>query len=225
VGKGTYSTRVADAFGFEHIAAGDLVRDEMKAGSALGAQMAAVVNAGNLLPDAMILSVIRKRFAAAAEQGVDRFLLDGFPRSVPQAAELEGAADVQLALNLDLREEVLVEKCLGRRMCSKCGRNYNVADIQLAASGGRPAIVMPPLSPPAGCAQHMEQRSDDKEETVRRRLEVYKSGAAPVEEFYRQRGILVDFEITAGIPETLPLLLDVLKPFAEAATHQHAAAA
>ncbi len=68
--------------------------------------------------------------------------------------------------------QVLLEKCLGRRMCSKCGNNYNIADIRLAASGDRPEIVMPPLSPPEQCRPYMEIREDDKEEVVRRRLQV-----------------------------------------------------
>lgn len=212
MGKGTYSTRVADTFGFCHIATGDLVREEIKGGSALGREMAAIVNAGGLLPDDIILRALDDRFHAAAAAGTTRFLLDGFPRSVPQAAALEGIADVQLALNLDLRHEVLVEKCMGRRICKHCGKNYNVADIKLAASGGRPAIVMPPLSPPPECEAHLEQRADDTQATVLRRLEVYNSGAKPVEDFYRTRGTLIDFEITAGIPETLPGLLCLLRP-------------
>lgn len=175
--------------------------------------MAKIVNSGHLLPDALILRVIWERFMQDAADGVNRFLLDGFPRSVPQAEALEQMADVQLALNLDLREEVLVEKCLGRRLCSKCGKNYNVADINLEASNGRPAIVMPPLSPATECQPFMEQRSDDTEETIRRRLEIYNSGAKPVEDFYRTRGILLDFEITAGIPETMPRLLKALEPY------------
>ena len=210
VGKGTYSTRVADKFGFRHIATGDLVRDEIKKGSDLGKQMAEIANSGHLLPDTMILKALDDQFHSAASSGVDKFLLDGFPRSVPQAAALEQIADVQLALNLDLREEVLVEKCMGRRLCSKCGKNYNIADINLPAGNGRPAIIMPPLSPPSECAAFMEQRSDDTEETIKRRLEVYNSSAKPVEDFYRTRGTLVDFEITAGIPETLPGLLELL---------------
>lgn len=224
VGKGTYSTRVADTFGFCHIATGDLVREEMKKGSILGNQMASIVNTGALLPDDLILRVIRERFASASSDGLDKFLLDGFPRSVPQAEALEHAADVQLALNLDLREEVLIEKCLGRRLCSKCGKNYNIADIKLAASNGRPEIIMPPLSPPEECVQYMEQRSDDNEETIRKRLKVYHDAATPVEDFYRTRGTLVDFEITAGIPETLPRLLTTLKPYV-GHFHAHAASA
>lgn len=228
--------------------------------------MAELVNQGNLLPDALILRVLRERMAAAAAEGSARFLLDGFPRTAEQAAALEGSADVQLALNLDLREEVLVEKCLGRRLCTKCGKNYNVADIHLAAGKGRPEIVMPPLSPPPECAPFMEQRSDDNEETIRRRLEVgampleaapqagflgvanfvpgggwqtrcvnpvlacrllqvYKREAAPVEDFYRKHGVLVNFEITGGIPETLPRLLEVLQPFAEGKPARQYAAA
>ena len=193
--------------------------------------------------------------------------------------------------------QVLVEKCLGRRICSKCGKNYNVADIYLPASNGRPEIVMPPLNPPAECMKYMEQRSDDNEETIRKRLEVcercacggwgagwacgfrwikaggaarrssamatggdcwhvprlaaqgcaskralhpapshrpppavnsrrgplpparpahvqvYKAAAAPVEDYYRAKGLLLDFEITGGIPETLPRLLETLEPY------------
>ena len=95
-----------------------------------------------------------------------------------------------------------MEKCLGRRLCRKCGKNYNVADIYLPASGdGRPEIVMPPLSPPDECAQHMEQRADDTEPVIRRRLEVYAREAQPVERFYAARGKLLDFEIFGGIPQ------------------------
>jgi len=148
----------------------------------------------------------------SAAEGVNRFLLDGFPRTVPQAEALDMVADVQLAVNLDLREEVLVEKCLGRRICSKCGDNYNVADINFPAQDGKSKIVMPPLNPPEKCVELMECREDDTMETILRRLEIYKAGAAPVEEFYRSKGILIDFEITGGIPETLPVLMKVLDP-------------
>ncbi|KAL4435036.1 hypothetical protein ABPG77_003861 [Micractinium sp. CCAP 211/92] len=216
VGKGTYSTRVADYFGLQHIASGDLVRDEMRKGTEIGKEMEECVNKGNLLPDSLILRVIREHFMKAHSEGTDRFLLDGFPRTAQQAAALEQIASVKLAVNLGLREEVLVEKCLGRRLCRKCGKNYNIADIYLPASNGRPEIVMPPLNPPAECMQHMEQRGDDTEPVIRRRLEVYNKAAQPVEQFYEERGKLLNFEITGGIPQTLPRLLDLLKPSMEA---------
>lgn len=102
-----------------------------------------------------------ERGKSANEKG---FVLDGFPRSVQQARDLSDAHDIQLAVNLHLREEVLVEKCMGRRICRKCGKGWNVADIYLEASGERPAIVMPPLDPPLDCRPFMEQRADDKED-------------------------------------------------------------
>lgn len=134
--------------------------------------MQEIVERGELLPDALILRVLRRKFMRAAAEGVDHFLLDGFPRTIEQAESLDQIANVQLALNLDLREEVLVEKCMGRRICTQCGKNYNIANIYLPASGDLPEIVMPPLDPPATCLPHLEQRSDDREETIRRRLEV-----------------------------------------------------
>jgi adenylate kinase len=175
--------------------------------------MQEIVKTGKLLSDKLILQVIRDRIQKSAVQGLHRFLLDGFPRTVPQAQALDLIADVQLALNLDLREEVLVDKCLGRRICSKCGENYNVANIHYPAKDGLAEIVMPPLNPPESCLQHMERREDDTIETILRRLEIYKSGARPVEDFYRSRGTLLDFEITGGIPETFPVLMQVLEKY------------
>lgn len=213
VGKGTYASRVAQALGVPHIAAGDLVRAEMKSGSELGREMAETVNSGRLLPDSIVLELLQQRFEQGASAGERGFILDGFPRTVPQAQKLLAVTNVHLALNMSLREEVLIEKCLGRRVCTHCGKGYNVANIYLPASDGRPPIIMPPLSPKPECEAHLETRADDTEPVVRRRLEAYKAEAGPVEQFFRDRALLKDFEITAGIPETLPHLLKALAPF------------
>lgn len=95
--------------------------------------MQAIVNEGRLLPDAVVLSALRARLESGAAAGERGFVLDGVPRTAAQAADLEQFAPVALAVNLALREEVLVEKCLGRRLCAKCGKNWNVADIYLPA--------------------------------------------------------------------------------------------
>lgn len=174
--------------------------------------MQEVVNSGQLLPDAMILKVLKERMLNDSAKGVHKFLLDGFPRTREQAKALDGITNVGLAVNLDLREDVLVDKCLGRRICSKCGGNFNVADINVPAKDGKQAIVMPPLNPPAECIQYMETRDDDTMETILKRLEVYKSSARPVEDFYSEKGLLLDYEIMGGIPETMPVLMEVLKP-------------
>ncbi|EFJ45843.1 adenylate kinase [Volvox carteri f. nagariensis] len=214
VGKGTYASRVAKAFGVPHIATGDLIRAEIKSGSSLGAQMKAIVNQGKLLPCDMVQRVLQERLARGRQEGERGFILDGYPRTAAQAEQLLRSTDIGLVLNLSLREEVLVEKCMGRRLCRHCGKNYNVADIHLAASAdGRPEIVMPPLSPPPECAPHLETRADDREEVIRHRLEVYKQESKPVEAAFRKAGLVVDFELVAGIPETLPRLMPLLESY------------
>jgi Adenylate kinase len=111
------------------------------------------------------LQLLQRRIEEGRKVGEKGFVLDGFPRTVAQAERLlQGDEEVQLVVNLQLREEVLIEKCIGRRICRKCGKGWNLADIYLPAEGTRPEIVMPPLDPPADCLAFMEQRSDDKEE-------------------------------------------------------------
>jgi adenylate kinase len=218
VGKGTYASRVAAALGVQHVAAGDLVRAEIKAGTPLGLQAREAVAAGRLLPDALVLALVRDRLEALAPGG---YLLDGFPRTRAQAEALFGGDKdgnnnshlPTLAVNLSLREEVLVDKCVGRRVCGRCGKGFNVADIHLEADGSSPEIVMPPLNPPPECASYMETREDDTEPVVRRRLAAYRAEAGPVEAFFEARGMLLNFEITGGIPQTLPRLARALKPY------------
>lgn len=118
--------------------------------------------------DSFALQLLNQRIESGKAIGETGFVLDGFPRTVAQAKEFMSKENVQLAVNLQLREEVLVEKCMGRRICKKCGKGWNVADIYLPASNNRPDIVMPPLDPPAECMEFMEQREDDKEEVQRR---------------------------------------------------------
>lgn len=159
--------------------------------------------------------MLERRLEEGRAKGERGFILDGFPRTLAQADRLLSSHGIQVAFNLGLREEVLIEKCLGRRSCKHCGKGYNIADIHLKASedGKRPEIKMPPLSPPPECAPHLEVREDDTEAVVRRRLDIYKGQALPVEERFRRAGVLVDFEIVAGIPETLPSLIKALEPF------------
>jgi adenylate kinase family enzyme len=159
------------------------------------------------------------------------------PRHTPDERTHQELLDkdvrIHVALNLTLREDVLIAKvrlvhhaaqstpqvtpvlcalhhqCTGRRVCGECGKSYNLADINVPADPlrGLPSIVMPPLSPPDKCLSKMQARSDDTEPVVRARLEVYHQQCGPVEEYYARTGRLQEFPIGGGIPETLPLLL------------------
>eukprot|EP00897_Mesotaenium_endlicherianum_P002328 jgi/Mesen1/2122/ME000152S01208 len=218
VGKGTYASRVAKVLEVPHISMGDLVRSEIKAQSTIGKQVAAMMGRGQLLADDIIFEMLSKRLAFGASAGENGFILDGFPRTTSQAETLEQVAGVDLVINLRLRKDILIAKCLGRRICSECGGNFNVADINVRSEAGLPDIVMPPLPPPRGCEAKMTQRADDVEVVVRSRLQVYEDETKPVEEFYRQRNLILDFDVLGGIPETWPRLLAALQveePMAE----------
>jgi adenylate kinase len=206
VGKGTYASRVAKQMKIPHVSMGDLVRAEIKGETAIGKEMRALAAAGALVPDETVLEILRLRIEKGKKDGERGFLLDGFPRTVPQAERLNDMVEVTSALNLTLREDILVEKCCGRRECGECGKAFNIAVIR-SEKEGEPTIVMPPLNPPEACLGKMTQRADDTEDIVRARLDVYKKATIPVEEYYRNKGLLSEFPIMGGIPETTPMLL------------------
>ncbi|CDP04334.1 unnamed protein product [Coffea canephora] len=210
VGKGTYAARLSTLLGVPHISTGDLVRHELSSQGPLSSQLAEIVNQGKLLSDEIIINLLSKRLEAGEANGETGFILDGFPRTIRQAEILEGVTDIDLVINLKLREEALLAKCLGRRICSECGGNYNVACIDIKGEDGSPQMQMPPLLPPPNCESKLITRSDDTEEVVKERLRVYNEMSRPVEEFYRRRGKLLEFDLPGGIPESWPRLLQAL---------------
>ncbi|KAJ1298954.1 hypothetical protein BS78_01G493900 [Paspalum vaginatum] len=210
VGKGTYASRLSRLLGVPHIATGDLVRDELASTGPLAAQLAEIVNQGKLVSDEIIINLLSKRLKKGEDQGESGFILDGFPRTVKQAEILDGVTDIDMVVNLKLREDVLIEKCLGRRICGQCGKNFNLACIDVKGENGLPAIYMAPLLPPNNCMSKLITRADDTEEVVRNRLQIYNDMSQPVEDFYRGQGKLLEFDLPGGIPESWPKLLHVL---------------
>ncbi|KAK6929256.1 hypothetical protein RJ641_005461 [Dillenia turbinata] len=210
VGKGTYASRLSTLLSVPHIATGDLVREELASSGPLSSQLSEIVNQGKLVSDEIIINLLSKRLEAGEARGESGFILDGFPRTLRQAEILEEVTDIDLVVNLKLQEEALLAKCLGRRICSECGANYNVATIDIKGENGKPGIYMAPLSPPPSCAQKLISRPDDTEPVVKERLRIYNEMSRPVEEFYRSRGKLLEFDLPGGIPESWPKLLQAL---------------
>lgn len=210
VGKGTYASRLSNLLGVPHIATGDLVREEVSSSGPLASQLEDIVAQGKLVSDEIIINLLSKRLEAGQAKGESGFILDGFPRTIRQAEILEGVTDIDLVVNLKLREDVLLAKCLGRRICSDCGGNYNIACIDIKGENGIPRMYMAPLLPPPHCASKLITRSDDTEPVVKERLRVYNEMSKPVEEFYRSRGKLLEFDLPGGIPESWPKLLQAL---------------
>jgi adenylate kinase len=185
-GKGTQSKRLAEAFGLDHVTTGDALRanKDMDLGH-MDTEYdtpRAYMEAGELVPDAVVNEIVRTALAAAAG-----YVLDGYPRNLEQAEYLDGITDLDVAVFLDVSEAELVDRLTGRRVCSECGANYHV-DFD------------PPEAPGVcdECGADLIQRDDDTEETVRERLRVYEENTAPVVERYREAGVLfeVDGEAT-----------------------------
>ncbi|KAA0047312.1 adenylate kinase 1 [Cucumis melo var. makuwa] len=229
VGKGTYASRLCNLLGIPHIATGDLVREELASSSPLSRQVVSftgnvmfldwvlapiwlseIVNQGKLVSDEIIINLLSKRLQAGEAKGESGFILDGFPRTIRQAEILEEVIDIDMVVNLKLREDVLLEKCLGRRICGQCGKNFNIASINVKGENGNPGMSMPPLLPPTHCMTKLITRADDTEAVVKERLRVYYEKSQPVEEFYRSRGKLLEFNLPGGIAESWPKLLQVL---------------
>lgn len=210
VGKGTFASRLCKLLGVPHIATGDLLREELASGSSLSKQLAEIVNHGKLVSDEIIISLLSKRLEVGEAKGESGFILDGFPRTVRQAEILDDVTDIDLVVNLKLPESVLIEKCLGRRICSECGKNYNVASINVEGENGNPGITMAPLLPPPECAFKLITRADDTEVVVKERLRVYNDKSQPVEDYYRVQGKLLEFNLPGGVTESWPRLLEAL---------------
>ena len=181
-GKGTQAARIAEYCNVPHISTGDIFRAAIKAGTELGMKLKGYLDAGQLVPDAVTIEVIKERLKEPDCSG--GFLLDGFPRTIPQAEALDrmlGDLGVRLSavLNIAVSPEALLQRLTGRRICRKCGTPYHV--------------VFNPHAVPGVCDRcggELYQRSDDSEETVRERLEVYTKQTAPVLEYYRKQGLL-----------------------------------
>ncbi|GER43488.1 adenylate kinase [Striga asiatica] len=172
--------------------------------------LADVVNQGKLVSDEIIINLLSKRLEMGESKGESGFILDGFPRTVRQAEILNEVTDIDLVVNLKLPENVLLEKCLGRRICSECGKNFNVASINVKGENGNPDVSMAPLLPPSQCVSKLVTRSDDIETIVKERLRIYNEKSQPVEDFYRGFGKLLEFDLPGGIPESWPKLLEAL---------------
>ncbi len=181
-GKGTQAKLLVEKYGIPQISTGDLLREAVAAGTPLGQRAKTAMEAGQLVSDDIVLGMIRERLAKPdAEKG---FILDGFPRNIPQAEALdkmlaEEGKPLQVSLLIDVDFKVLMQRLTGRRTCSQCGAIYNIYSSPPRREGVCDK-----------CGGTLEQRADDNEETVNKRLTVYEQQTAPLIEYYRKAGIL-----------------------------------
>lgn len=210
VGKGTYASRAAPKLGIVHISTGELFREEVKKGTELGKRVKQIMESGALVQDDVTIEVLKSKLSRPeSEKG---FILDGFPRTIPQAEMLDRETKIDAVINLILPEDVLIRKIAARRVCRNCGDLYNVVTIN------KGKIQMPPMLPKVEgkcdkCGGELFQRDDDREETVKERLEAYREETEPLIGYYRKKGTLNDVDVI-GSPEVMvPIIMKVLEKY------------
>ena len=182
-GKGTQAEKIVAKYGVAHISTGDILRANVKAGTELGRKAKSFMDAGALVPDEVIGGMMRGRLAE--DDCRKGFILDGFPRTVPQAEALTSLlAEMEITLDgvilLDVDDEKVVKRLCGRRMCKKCGRIYHVA-FKPSSRGDHCD----------SCGGDLYQRDDDRETVIRQRLAVYHDQTAPLVDYYDKAGLLL----------------------------------
>ncbi len=171
-GKGTQANFIKEKFGIPQISTGDMLRAAVKAGTPLGLKAKAVMDAGQLVSDDLIIGLVKERIAEP--DCAKGFLFDGFPRTIPQADALkEAGIDIDSVIEFDVPDEVIVDRMAGRRAHLSSGRTYHVKYNPPKVEGKDDVT-----------GEDLVQRDDDKEETVRKRLEVYHSQTRPLEDYY-----------------------------------------
>lgn len=195
-GKGTQAAKLVEKFGFAHISTGDMLRAAVKNQTPLGLEAKKYMDAGDLVPDEVVIGLVKERLQDEDTQA--GFILDGFPRTSTQAVALDSELSglnrpLNAALLVDVDKEVIIKRLTSRRMCRDCGFIGTEADTTCPKCGGE-----------------MYQRSDDNEETVRNRLDVYENSTTPLIDYYRGCELLVEIDGDRDPEEVFANIQDVL---------------
>lgn len=194
-GKGTQAVRVCERLGIPQISTGDILRRAIRERTPTGVKAKSFIDRGELVPDEIVVAIVEERLGQPdCENG---YLLDGFPRTVPQAQALERFATIDAVIDIDVADEALITRLSGRRVCPACGGTYHVS-----ALNGRTDCEK--------CGGTLIQRDDDKPETVLSRLKVYHVQTAPLIDFYSERGLLKKIDGTAAMDACTQAVLDAL---------------
>lgn len=201
-GKGTQAIKIADKYDIPHISTGDIFRANIKGGTELGQKAKSYIDMGELVPDEVTIGMLLDRIAQ--DDCKNGYVLDGFPRTIPQAESLTEALKSQgdkidFALNIDVPDEAIIERMSGRRACPKCGATYHI----VYAAPKTENIC-------DKCGTELIIRSDDKPETVKDRLNVYHQQTEPLIAYYKAAGVLREVDGTQELPKVFEDVVAIL---------------
>ncbi|MGM9813515.1 MAG: adenylate kinase [Candidatus Enteromonas sp.] len=189
-GKGTQATRIVDAFHLPHISTGDMFREAIAQGTPLGLKAKAIIERGDLVPDDITVGLVKERLSKP--DCAEGYLLDGFPRTIPQAEALKALGkeigrEVNLVIDITCDESILIPRISGRRVCPKCGASYHVKNMKPQKEGICDR-----------CGAELIQRKDDNEASFKVRLDNYNKQTAPLQSFYQAEGIYHVYDGAVG---------------------------
>lgn len=196
-GKGTQAKQLTSAMSIPHISTGDMLRAARREGTDLGKKADSYISAGQLVPDELVNGIVAERLS----KEVNGYLLDGYPRTLAQADALEAAGEkIDAVVLIDVPDEKLVDRIVGRLSCGNCGRVFHVKTMPPKVNGKCDA-----------CGSELIQRADDREDVVRERLAAYHSQTQPLVEYYSKRGLLYSIEGDASVDEVFEAVRKVLE--------------
>jgi adenylate kinase len=198
IGKGTYAKAISQKYGIPHISTGDIFREEIAKGTELGQKVKYYVERGLLVPDEIVIEVVKKVLQSPmCSKG---FILDGFPRTLRQAEELDKLTKIDLVFLFEAPLEIIIERVSGRLVCPKCGAIYHIK-------------WRPPKTPGICdvCGTPLIRRKDDEPEVVRERYRIYKETFEPIIEYYRRKGLLVEIDSSREADAVIADIERVLK--------------
>lgn len=201
-GKGTQAKKIAEKYAIPHISTGDIFRANIKNGTELGLKAKSYMDAGGLVPDEITIGMLLDRIHQAdCENG---YVLDGFPRTIPQAESLTEALkkngeSIDFAVNVDVPDENIISRMSGRRACLNCGATYHIVYNAPKKEGVCDA-----------CGQELVLREDDKPKTVKKRLDVYHDQTQPLIDYYKKEGVLAEVDGTKDMEEVFQNIAAIL---------------
>ena len=180
-GKGSLAVKVAADYKIPHISTGDIFRANIKAQTPLGVKVKAIIDSGSLVSDELTFELVKDRLAQ--DDCKNGYILDGFPRTIPQAEMLEGLVSDVKVVNFEIKDEIVIKRLSTRRVCKACGANYNVLTLKPKVEGICDK-----------CGGELYQRDDDKQESILHRMDVYREQTEPLINFYKEKDKITDLD-------------------------------